>query len=48
MERPVLLLTSVAPAANGTHEADRGGGNDRVTFDPDLDPTNFREVENVS
>jgi hypothetical protein len=48
MKRPILLLTSVSPAVNGTHEADRGAGNDRITYDPVLDPFNSREVENVS
>jgi hypothetical protein len=55
MKRPILLLTSVSPAVNGTRavdgegaEADCGAGNDRVAPDPGLDPTNSREVENVS
>jgi hypothetical protein len=55
MKRPILLLTSVAPAVNGTRavdgegaEADCGVGNDRITCDPVLDPINSREVENVS
>jgi hypothetical protein len=55
MKRPILLLTSVSPALNGTRavdgegaEADCGAGNDRITFDPVLGPMNSREVENVS